>query len=696
MVNSEKQQSINDRMIDDVEDRIDRSNGSDCSDESTSTVDDDSSSLLRTSSSISRDSAVTSTEEEEEDGDLLLQQSDRVDNLVQWLRALDVQVIGACRADERLKPLLKLNACSGAAEDRLLAQLCQHFEPSEVGMLARCLCVPLVSVRVGKINKLGRLLCPTATRGNLNLTLLPTSDLRISFIGDDGSTERLATLTSETQCSSVEIEEIIADKSGRSFCIKISNDEIFYFWCSEKSNDLGNELLRKMKDLLKRKPFLAELTGIGESRLESFGIHLRAYLIGSTMTNARASSAVSLTSSLDNSVESSELGLNLQSSAESLKPPRSRQSSGQGAKTIPLYQGSLSPRPSSFKEGVARNLATLRNVARERSRRRGDSYISCIDNLGVPSTRNPNALGSVHSEDKLHEATGTRLFPPSTFLESLGNTVLDNSLIGSSNQVSSMGSSLFSPHYCWCPPVASTLQYTTDRAQCSTPSSDSVSLPTSLLSLARSSSLLASKAPLHLAEVPSLDFPPLLPEPLVRLPLSIPASQQIPTFTPLMCDPIVHIPVIDVCSNGQGYLVSAGPAISTAIPPMHPNIASPLIPPADSMVEKSARETLRMLINGSNQPNPPLIDVLPSVLSDGNEMQNIFTAGSRGLYSGTRDIDAIASSMAAIGFVSSSDKIVLKQCINRGNHVEEMEKSDGPCGSSSEDAFLESWDERVD
>lgn len=126
MVNLEKQQSLNDRKIDDAEDGIDRSNGGgDCSDDTTSTV-DASSCVLRTNSSVSRGSAATTTEVlPEENGDVLLQQSDRVDNLVQWLRALDVQVIGACRADERLKPLLKLNASTGAAEDRLLSHLSQ-------------------------------------------------------------------------------------------------------------------------------------------------------------------------------------------------------------------------------------------------------------------------------------------------------------------------------------------------------------------------------------------------------------------------------------------------------------------------------------------------------------------------------------------------------------------------------------------
>lgn len=59
------------------------------------------------------------------DGDLLLQQNDREDRVLRWLQALDMQVMGACRADERLKPLLKTNASNGVAEDRLLAHLSQ-------------------------------------------------------------------------------------------------------------------------------------------------------------------------------------------------------------------------------------------------------------------------------------------------------------------------------------------------------------------------------------------------------------------------------------------------------------------------------------------------------------------------------------------------------------------------------------------
>ncbi|XP_047064490.1 uncharacterized protein LOC124672276 [Lolium rigidum] len=74
------------------------------------------------------------------------------------------QLVGACRADDRLRPLLTLNVSCSAAENRFISHLSQHFEVSEVGMLARCLCVPLVSLRVGKVERQGSLLCPTPIR----------------------------------------------------------------------------------------------------------------------------------------------------------------------------------------------------------------------------------------------------------------------------------------------------------------------------------------------------------------------------------------------------------------------------------------------------------------------------------------------------------------------------------------------------
>jgi hypothetical protein len=83
-------------------------------------------------------------------------------------------------------------------------------------------------------------------RGNLNLTVLPTSDLRLSFNGDDGQSERLFTISSKSQCAAVAVDEIPADNSGRSFLIKVPGGRVFYFWFSEKSKLLGLELIAKV------------------------------------------------------------------------------------------------------------------------------------------------------------------------------------------------------------------------------------------------------------------------------------------------------------------------------------------------------------------------------------------------------------------------------------------------------------------
>ncbi|KAE8654480.1 RNI-like superfamily protein [Hibiscus syriacus] len=194
----------------------------------------------------------------ENDGDLLIQQSGREDRILQCVS-------------------------NGNAEDRLLDHLSQHFEPMEVGMLARCFCIPLVSIRVGKINKQGNHFQPTALRGNLSLALLPSLDLLLSFVGDDGQTERLFTLSDKHQCPAISINEIPADSSGRSFLVKVPDGKGFYYWCSEKSKLLRYELVSKMKDLIKRKPSIAELSGINELRLGYFVTPLRAFLLGTTV-----------------------------------------------------------------------------------------------------------------------------------------------------------------------------------------------------------------------------------------------------------------------------------------------------------------------------------------------------------------------------------------------------------------------------
>ncbi|KAL4387060.1 hypothetical protein GQ457_09G030320 [Hibiscus cannabinus] len=620
---------------------------------------------------------------EENDGDLLLQQSGREDRVLQWLQALDMHVIGACRTDERLKPLLKVNVSNGVAEDRLLAHLSQHFEPSEVGMLARCFCIPLVSIRVGKINKQGIHFQPTAVRGNLSLALLPTSDLRLSFVGDDGQTERLFTLSDKPQCAAVSINEIPADSSGRSFLVKVPDDKAFYFWCSEKSKLLGVELLSKMKDLIKRKPSIAELTGISESRLGCFATQLRAYLLGTTVKIQAHCSGSPSPSTMRDAIDVH----NGQSSSKSL---RSRYTSSQALKANALYQGSLSPRSSSFKEGLARNLSFPRITARDKLRRRGDNHLVVAENLTIPSPITNNSSNCNQAEDdKLPDANSISFTP--SFLESLGKLTVPPSP-SSVSQVSTLESPPFSPYYCWCPPGSSTMQHSA-ASQLPDSSIGSFKLPplSSILPTNGVSSSLQPTLPLGLSNVPSLDFPAFLPEPMVRLPL--PSSQQIPTFTPLICDPIVHIPVIDVCSSGQGYLVTADPTISTTIPTLHPNLVNPLLPDTtDSMVEKGARETLRLLISSSTQSNPPLIDVLPAVLTTTAEKKGILVTGSRGLYSGTRDVSAVANGIATMSFANFSPTSMVDSIIRQYSSSHDNPDMKKPMGSIGTEGSCSSGD----
>lgn len=425
-----------------------------------------------------------------------------------------------------------------------------------------------------------------------------------------------------------------------------------------------------MRDLVKMKPSLAELTGIDESRIDRFAIHLRAYLQGSAAINPQASSmmsrdpsiagsviardpsvagsVMSRDSSIAGSVDSSELGLDAQISAASQKPVRSDHASSLGSNTSLL--SSLSPMSNAFKDSMLRNSSSV-CVSRDGPRHHGDSHLSCVDSqiAGISSTDAPSSTFFV--DDKIGRETR-----PSNALEPL---VAALPFRGSAATVHSLDSTIFSPYYCWCPPAVSTLQYSVGTPHLPILSTDSsIPLRSSIAPSACSSSILTPK-PSLVTDVSTLDFPPLLPEPLIRLPFSLASSQQIPTFTPLVGDSIVHIPVIDVCSSGQGYFVSAGPAISGSIPQLHPNLVNPLIPPeSDSVAEKSARETLRLLITNSNQPSPQLIDLLPPVLSrSGEETRNMLVTGSRGLYSRTIGVDTTAANdFARNGLVSVSEK----------------------------------------
>ena len=103
----------------------------------------------------------------------------------------------------------------------------------------------------------------------------------------------------------------------------------------------------QMKDLLRGKPTLSHLTGISESRLSSFAIHLRAYLIGSSNI-AKANSSASSNSLLSTSstLESDSQSLSMVSKSFRFRPTVAHM-----AKMHPFHQGSLSPRSKTFKDG---------------------------------------------------------------------------------------------------------------------------------------------------------------------------------------------------------------------------------------------------------------------------------------------------------------------------------------------------------
>ncbi|KAH9547429.1 hypothetical protein CY35_11G034000 [Sphagnum magellanicum] len=207
----------------------------------------------------------------------------RRDEGTSWqMQALEFQAIGACRTDERLKPLLRWNVSCCGADGRLLAHLGQHFKARELAMLARCLCAPLVSIRVGKVSRQGHLLCPTTTRGYLSLRMLLSSDMQLTFVTDAGITERIPVLSSGLETSGVILEHLAADLSGRSFVLKSPGHKLSFFWQSEISKAVGDEMVCKMKDLLKRQPSLSQLTGIHETRLDTFASYLRSALVATS------------------------------------------------------------------------------------------------------------------------------------------------------------------------------------------------------------------------------------------------------------------------------------------------------------------------------------------------------------------------------------------------------------------------------
>lgn len=435
----------------------------------------------------------------------------------------------------------------------------------------------------------------------------------------------------------------------------------------------------QMKDLLHRRPSIAELTGIDESRLECFATYLRAYLMGSAVCSTRisvsgcpATSTVSVLSNMSKNGPSS--------SASASKAPQLRSGSSQASKANSLYQTSLSPRISSFKESTPRSFLCSRNsMTREKLKKWAENPLLAVENSSTAS-QVPSGTSNPKSGDIVKlEGSDIDAFPPG-FLESLGKLTIPPSQ-SSASRGPFTAQPIFSPYYCWCPPGASV-----SHLSLSTPDMASVSNDSTL----QPSSLLQSGPPalsVSLVDLPPINLPAFLPDPLVCLPK--PTSQQIPTFTPLICDPIVHIPVINVCSAGQGYLVSAGPAVSTTISPLHSKLVNPMIPETDPVVEEGARETLRILLGRSGPSNSPLMGVLPlpAALSD-QKTGSAFVGGSRGLYCGTQDADDVITSgfAATIGLIPLPKSDQHSECTpcSGGNYINEDAEAANPCHQAEE------------
>ena len=368
-------------------------------------------------------------------------------------------------------------------------------------------------------------------------------------------------------------------------------------------------IMHQMKDLLRRKPTLSHLTGICESRLESLATHLRTYLLGTS--NAPEADPIAPSGALPTSVNTA--GRDSQSPSPFWKSSRVHSGASHASKEQPSHQDSPSSRSITFRDRTIRSSSSMRTGIKEKLRRHGDDNPTLfINSQAMPCVSLCGQTTVRCEDDSIRGSDCCELLPliskPEMPCVSSSLPTSVPSLLNLPPPQISASKSMFSPYYCWCPPRPSSLQYSVSPHHSPLPitSDESIPLPplSSLFSSGRPVPPFTPNLSFDVSKLPTLDLPHLFAEPIVRLPLTVsslvtlPTSQQISTFAPfIMSDPIVHTPVIDVCSSGQGYFVSAGPAISSAVLPLPPSFGNhPLIPNTESAVEKSARETLRMLM----------------------------------------------------------------------------------------------------
>ncbi len=87
---------------------------------------------------------------------------------------------------------------------------------------------------------------PVQSRGYLSLRMLLSSEMRLSFVTDAGIAERIPARSSELETSGVILEYLATDPSGRSFVLKSSGHKLSFFWQSESSKAVGDEMVCKV------------------------------------------------------------------------------------------------------------------------------------------------------------------------------------------------------------------------------------------------------------------------------------------------------------------------------------------------------------------------------------------------------------------------------------------------------------------
>jgi hypothetical protein len=362
-----------------------------------------------------------------------------------------------------------------------------------------------------------------------------------------------------------------------------------------------------MKSLLDGRPTLSDLTGISASRLDTFATQLHTYLLTSNIGDSKSLGSLN---EFESTSTSRTCDLYLQPHSAVAKTSRFRASPLNTSKASSVHQTRLSPRSITFKDGITRASCT-KVVGREKLKRHEEwsgASTALID--AKPLASDTVKATSEKSDADCARSIVTSLpfdlplpFPSLPSIYPLTTCPLPE--VYSEKQ--------FKPYYCWCP-TGPSMQYSVTPLHLPATSVEPLPLPP-LRALLSNESPSSSAISAKLDDLPSMLHDPLLHLPLPTSPLVPIHCSQVPTFTPLMSDPIVHIPVIDVCSAGQAYLVSCGPSISSTVP-LLPRL-KPLLPEGESLVERSARETLMRLIASAPSANSAqLANVLPVVVPD--------------------------------------------------------------------------------